>query len=360
MADGLIKKLQGTGKNVWKAIKNTGENIWECRKPIIRGAGLTLLGGALCFLPAKANADTFYISPDNPSINAIIGYECSVKLPTPENHHIFILETGIYDDPTAAIWPTPSPGYDIIEVPQYCDIEGILNLTPDYKLDPKNSSTVVLQAFKCSGNNNISNLARRQIENNAMGVWFAGSNIAVKNVYVNADEGLTSGVRGFYSKENLSNNLIDGCVADDMFIGVNTSDIANTKIRNCVLQYCNEGFRTDGFIDLGEVSTGLDQIKDPGNNLNYKCDNFGVVNTGNPQIPAEGNWWYNENGDLVTNEADILSGIIFANPKPNYNSSGAFSGPGDYIDVWPCKMYDFWNPPTAVSGNVWNMYWNIY
>lgn len=369
MANGLIKKLRETGKNAWKAIKDTGETILEYRKPIRRVAGLTLLGGILTFMPAKVNADTFYISPDNPSINAIIGYECSVKLPTPENPHIFNLwdestgKTGVYDDQSAQF----DGSRYIINNQLNCKINAIINLTPDYKLDTTKPNTIVLQTIKCWGNNEVTNLAREQSEDYGVGVWFDGDNITIKNVYVYPTPGITLGTYGFYSRANHLNNLIDSCIADGCVSGVNTDELANTKIRNCIIQNCDWGFVTLGHIDMGRAASAIDQA-DPGNNVIFKSSNnldnyLGWIfySLEVPIIPAEGNWWYDENGILLTSEAEILNKIgIQPPPSPNSGLENYLLGPSDRIDVWPCKQYDFFNPPTSVSDGIWNMYWNFH
>jgi len=356
MANVLIKKLQETGKNAWKAVKNTGETILEYRRPIMRGVGLTLLYGVLTFMPAKADAETYYIAPGG-YINATIYDKCQANPPTLENPHIFNLwdettgETGEYNDLSAQ----NDSGWLVIYNQPNCKINGIINLTPDYKLDTTKPNTIVLQTIKCLGNNTVSNLARKVTEDHAMGICFDGDNITLQNVHIFSQDGVV-GPRGFFSLGTRSNNLITGCSTYGLRYGVNTEEQANTIINTSVFQDCYYGFATAGYIRMGSID-GDGSPDNIGQNVFIGCTGYlGWVDARflPPVIPAELNYWYDINGILITNVDDIYSNLfIWTSSKP----FSKLENIEDIIDVIPYQTtpHPAFPGPTEVEDNVWSV-----
>jgi len=205
-----------------------------------------------------------------------------------------------------------------------------------------------------TGNSIIENLVMQGNGKNASAI--IGDGIMVKNCYFKGDS-VGVGLMLYEGK----NNLIEG----NVFSGFNSFGIGVTKMEDDIpmlrdnIIFGNEigiGYANATSIDLGKVTR---LINDSGSNVfNMNKKNMKIMR--GQFTPAQGNYWYNDKGELLTKESDILDTIELVNPTAELYRKTQVSRLLSFletINVVPYKTEDhpLFAPPIT-SAKHWGAY----
>jgi hypothetical protein len=114
----------------------------------------------------------------------------------------------------------------------------------------------------------------------------------------------SSGENYFDNPNLLEHNIVAG-------FGVGASDTRSglTKFRRVLFWRNNYGITVDGIPDIGNGNSGAKTEYDPGENVFFENTSKTLKCNGNLDlgiIPAEGNWWYDSSGKLLTSSPTII------------------------------------------------------
>jgi len=187
-------------------------------------------------------------------------------------------------------------------------------------------------------NSSLENIVLHGGNNNRPSIQIGNGNNDVSNCLI-----YNGGVGGIFfdnTSANISYNIIRECNAGLEFC--DGFDRQNSMVYSNAIIDCTWGVYCAGELALGDVGEENKFIGYEGNNI--LKNRINIMNLFDRLNKAEGNWWYDQEGNLLTSEGDIQNTII------NYGLNKSNSG----VDVVPFKDYDYFEQTTAVEN--WDMY----
>lgn len=286
-----------------------------------------------------ASADVIRLNHGDSATTHSLGFGASK-----DNQLQLVLPEGVYDDPV---------GYGITLAP-YTHLQG--------------RPTTVQEPITAQGYNNITgihnefpNLGGHQIGYTAFRL--EGQGIDLQNCSGDGNYAIES--RGVLNVPQTDDRVttggpvIENVVQQNRFsnymVGIDNESTHTLKIRHNIMDDNSVGAVSNGYLDLGEIyfiergSKGNAQFGD-GFNVFYKNVKNAILEP-DTFTNAEGNWWYDKKGNLLTEEGEILETIdALTSGTINLKRSGAS------IDVIPAQGYDHpeFQPFTSVSD--WQQY----
>jgi hypothetical protein len=246
--------------------------------------------------------------------------------------NVLVLPTGNYKDENLAIT-------DLVIVPQHWDIQG--------------NGNGLMHMLRLEGNNTIDGVVR-DYETTTPGITgfhIVGSNVLIKDCVVNAHNQY-SGSKGVYcTAQGGVNNVVQDCTFENLRIGIGNIEGSGLTVRNCVMRNNFYGVFSKGDMDLGNTNGSklTDAPTEEGENVIIYNNNLGIVLNGTVSS-AEGNFWYDGQGNLLTDEASILAGFVLQNTTKTTKDLA------ESIDVVPFKTVPHPDYPLASGVADWETY----
>lgn len=238
-------------------------------------------------------ADDIYLTPQDNWWNII-----STSIGTSKNPTNIHLDVGVYENLPHRI--------EYLQVQDNVNLEGVVGVE-DLFIDTKDwtpttgASTVINNAVFLNGANEVRNIIFTEGHFPSSELRGEGSFFYIHdNHFINnsGDSLVIYPINGIDTL--IDNNIFYNCEVGLSNAGGTTMYSSDSRIRNNKFLKCNRALFTSWDLDIGKVD-------DDGNNV-FMSD-INVVNYSGLTIPAQLNYWYDKDGNLLKDETSIQATI---------------------------------------------------